>query len=93
MRPKRLNGGIIPLINIVDFVDSHIEKAMDIALERYNLERNRVPALPKIDAIPDLTPFAEFGLGVAPFSPRLWFEVSGRNTSDGRIVIIPGFRF
>ncbi|NLO47816.1 MAG: GNAT family N-acetyltransferase [Clostridiales bacterium] len=40
---------------------------MNIALERYNLERKRVPALPKIDAIPDLTPFAEFGLGVAAF--------------------------
>ncbi len=55
------------MIDIVEFNVNHIDQAMDIALSRYNLERGRVPALPHFDAVPNLTPFAEFGLGVAAF--------------------------
>ncbi len=55
------------MIDIVEFNVNHIDQAMDIALSRYNLERGRVPALRHFAAVPNLTPFAEFGLGVAAF--------------------------
>jgi GNAT superfamily N-acetyltransferase len=55
------------VIHIEDFTISHIEQAQQIAFQNYNEERRHVPALPPIDATPDLTSFAENGLGVAAF--------------------------
>jgi GNAT superfamily N-acetyltransferase len=54
-------------MKIVDFTAAHVEQAMQIAKQNYVRERGFVPALPHIDAVPDLTPFAENGLGVAAF--------------------------
>lgn len=55
------------MIHIEDFTASQIEQAQQIALQNYNLGREHVPTLPQVDTIPDLTPFAENGLGVAAF--------------------------
>jgi GNAT superfamily N-acetyltransferase len=54
-------------MQIADFTATHIEQAAQIAKQNYEEERGFVPALPPIDTIPDLTPFAENGLGVAAF--------------------------
>lgn len=55
------------MIRIEDFKASHIEKAQEIALQNYHTERCSVLNLPLIEKVPDLTPFAENGLGVAAF--------------------------
>ncbi len=55
------------MIHIEDFTASQIEQAQQIALQNYNVGREHVPTLPQVDTIPDLTPFAENGLGVAAF--------------------------
>ena len=52
-------------MRIVDFTAAHIEQAAQIAKQNYEEERGFVPALPPIDAVPDLTPYTENGLGVA----------------------------
>lgn len=54
-------------MQIVDFTADHIEQAVQIALQNYDEERGFVPALPPVDKVPDLMPFAENGLGVAAF--------------------------
>ena len=54
-------------MKVVDFTTAHIERAVKIATQNYEEERRHVPVLPPIDAVPDLTPFAENGLGVAAF--------------------------
>ena len=54
-------------MQITDFTAAHIEQAARIALQNYEAERGCVPALPPVDAVPDLTPFAEHSLGVAAF--------------------------
>ncbi|MEA4833151.1 MAG: GNAT family N-acetyltransferase [Oscillospiraceae bacterium] len=54
-------------MNIVDFTYSHIPEAASLAHANYDEERNSVPALPPVTKIPDLTPYAENGLGVAAF--------------------------
>ena len=54
-------------MDIVDFEKKHIEEARAIALANYNEERQSVSMLPEIENIPDLSPFAENGLGVAAF--------------------------
>ena len=54
-------------MQIYDFTSAHIEQAAQIAKQNYDKERGHVPALPPIDAVPDLIPFAENGLGVAAF--------------------------
>lgn len=54
-------------MKIIDFTATHIESAMQIALQNYNEERGHVPALPPVDAVPDLTPFSDNCLGVAAF--------------------------
>lgn len=54
-------------MQIIDFTTAHIEQATQIALQNYEEERRHVPALPLVDKIPDLTPFAENGLGIAAF--------------------------
>ena len=52
-------------IQIIDFTAAHIEQAKYIAKQNYEAERKVVPALPPVDAVPDLTPYAENDLGVA----------------------------
>ena len=52
-------------MQIVDFTEAHIERAMRLAKQNYEEERRHVPALPSADAVPDLTRFAKNGLGVA----------------------------
>jgi len=54
-------------MQIIDFTAAHIEQASRIARQNYEEEREHVPALPPIDRFPDLSPFAENGLGVAAF--------------------------
>lgn len=52
---------------ITEFNQNHMEEAIQIALNNYEEERKKVPTLPKVDRLPDLTHFAENGLGVAAF--------------------------
>lgn len=52
---------------VVDFTREHINKANELALTSYKEELCQVPALPNVDAFPDLTYFADNGLGVAAF--------------------------
>ena len=52
-------------IQIIDFTAAHIEQAKCIAKQNYEAERRVVPALPPVDTVPDLTPYAENGLSVA----------------------------
>jgi GNAT superfamily N-acetyltransferase len=54
-------------MKIVDFTTTHIEQARRIALQSYEQERVFVPALPPIENVPDLSPFAKNNLGVAAF--------------------------
>jgi len=52
-------------MQIVDFSSAHAQQAMRLAKLNYDEERRFVPALPFIDEMPSLLPFAENGLGVA----------------------------
>ena len=52
-------------MKIVDFSAAHIEQAERITKQNYEEERKIIPALPPVDAIPDLTQYVENGLGVA----------------------------
>ncbi len=52
---------------ILDFTREHIIKASELALACYEEECSLVPALPNADQFPDLTYFADNGLGVAAF--------------------------
>ena len=54
-------------MRVVDFAAVHIEQAARIAKQNYDEERGLVPVLPAIDKAPDLSPYAENGLGVAAF--------------------------
>jgi GNAT superfamily N-acetyltransferase len=54
-------------MKIIDFTTAHIEQAAQIALKNYKAECGFVPALPPVDAVPDLTTFANNNLGVAAF--------------------------
>lgn len=54
-------------MNIVDFEQKHIDEARKIALANYNEERHFVKELPEIKDVPELSMFAENGLGVAAF--------------------------
>jgi len=54
-------------MQIVDFAAAHVEQAAHIAKQNYEEERGLVPALPPIENVPDLTRFAQNGLGVAAF--------------------------
>ena len=54
-------------MKIIDFSCEHINEATALTLANYETERGYVPALPRIDKIPDLSGFAENGLGVAAF--------------------------
>jgi len=54
-------------LNITEFSRSHIEEAVALAKANYEEERQFVAALPEVDIMPDLTPFADNRLGVAAF--------------------------
>ena len=54
-------------MHIVDFTADHIEAAVQLAKQNYEDERSFIPALPHVDRLPDLNPYAENGLGVAAF--------------------------
>lgn len=54
-------------MNIANFEKQHIEEATALALANYHDERRFVKELPQIRDIPDLSGFAENGLGVAAF--------------------------
>ena len=54
-------------MNIIDFKRGHVDEAAALAFANYEDERGHVPALPLIDAVPDLTGFADNNLGVAAF--------------------------
>ena len=54
-------------MHIEGFTLSHVEEARHIALQDYSKERSHVPALPPIEAVPQLRRFAGNGLGVAAF--------------------------
>lgn len=54
-------------MQIVDFTVDHIKAAVQLAKKNYEDERGFVPALPPVDRLPDLNPYAENGLGVAAF--------------------------
>jgi len=54
-------------MNILDFNTTHVKEAEKLALMNYNEERAAAALLPQIDRIPDLTMFADNGLGAAAF--------------------------
>lgn len=67
-------------MQIVDFTIAHVEQAEQIALQNYKEERGHIAALPSVDKMPDLTPYAENGLGVAAVdSGNLLGFLCGRN--------------
>lgn len=55
------------MLTIKDFTADHTAQAQQIALHNYNSMRRFVPALPPIEGVPDLSPFAENRLGIAAF--------------------------
>lgn len=54
-------------MNITDFTHEHIEQAAAIAKANYEEARQFVPVLPQVDVLPDLSCFADNGLGMAAF--------------------------
>lgn len=52
---------------ITDFTTDQIEAAVQLAKQNYEDERSFVPALPPVDKMLDLNPYAENSLGVAAF--------------------------
>lgn len=52
---------------ITNFSRDHIEEAKTIARANYEEERQFVPILPEVENMPDLSYFADNGLGVAAF--------------------------
>ena len=54
-------------MNILNFGKEHVKEATAIALANYYDERQFVKELPQVCDIPDLTGFAENGLGVVAF--------------------------
>lgn len=52
-------------MTVVDFTSAHIPAAMSLALQCYEEERVRTPALPERTCALDLAPFAANGLGAA----------------------------
>jgi hypothetical protein len=55
------------MFSILNFTTEHIEQAQHIARQNYESECRFAPSLPQVDAMPDLRPFAENGLGVTAF--------------------------
>jgi len=54
-------------MDIVSFERKHVEEASRLARANYEDERRFVPILPQVCDFPDLTSFADNGLGVAAF--------------------------
>lgn len=52
-------------MQVVSFTAAHVAQAAHIAKQNYEEERGFVPALPPVENLPDLMPFAQNGLGVA----------------------------
>lgn len=52
---------------ITDFTADYIEAATFLARQNYEQEWGFVPALPPVDTLPNLNPYAKNGLGVAAF--------------------------
>ncbi len=52
---------------ITDFMHKHIEEAQKLANLNYIIEQSYVQSLPSVQVWPDLTPYADNGLGVAAF--------------------------
>jgi GNAT superfamily N-acetyltransferase len=55
------------LLKIIDFTESHIEQALNIARNNYKIERKSVPILPEFVEFPDFSAFGKNGLGVSAF--------------------------
>lgn len=53
----------------INFTREHMADAKEPALLCYQEERSRVPVLPGAAELPDLSYYADNGLGVAVFSP------------------------
>lgn len=71
-------------MQIIDFTAAHIEQAAKIAKQNYDEERRHVPALPPVDTVPGLTPFAGNGLGAAAFDgEKMLGFLCARNPWDG----------
>lgn len=51
-------------MNIVNFTNDYVEEAEKLAISNYLEEQKQTPILPKMDKVPDLTDFAQNGLGV-----------------------------
>lgn len=54
-------------MKIIDFTYKQREEAAELALSAYEEERRHVPSLPPQTSVPDLTAFADNGLGVAAY--------------------------
>ena len=54
-------------INTIEFTRNLVAEATTLALANYNEERSHVLALPSIDTVPDLSGFADNGLGTAAY--------------------------
>lgn len=74
-------------MRVIGFTHDHIKAALNLAKLNYDQEREVVPALPPVDTLPDLTRFADNGLGVAAFdgAKLVGFLCSGspRNNAFG----------
>lgn len=55
------------MIQIHPFTTADVEEAGQIALKNYLTERERVPALPQMDSVPDLSAYVKNNLSVAAF--------------------------
>lgn len=53
-------------MKVIEFKHVHLEEAKNIVMTEYEQERKHIPYLPE-KAVPDLTHFADNGLGVAAF--------------------------
>lgn len=54
-------------MEIINFNNTHLSAAADLALQNYQEERAAVAALPAVDSVPDLAQFADAGFGAAAF--------------------------
>lgn len=54
-------------MQVIDFIPAHIEAAQQLARTNYEEGRGYVPSLPPVESLPDLSLYADIGLGVAAF--------------------------
>jgi hypothetical protein len=55
------------MLKIINFTESHIEQARQIAKSNYDAERKQLNILPEKIDLPDFSPFVKNGLGVSAF--------------------------